>query len=71
MARPSLMFQLGRFVGGIVRAVGAPLDKSGSRRVVRHEVNERTTREGDATVTLRRTIIEEVEVRPTPHGEAP
>ncbi len=65
-----LMFRLGQFVGGIARGVTAPVERPRAQ-VVAHEVEQQTRREGDKVVTLRRTTIEEVEVRPTAPGGEP
>lgn len=76
MARPSggLMFRLGQFVGGIARGVTAPIsgpiDKPRSK-VVSRQVEQETRDEGEQVVTLRRTTIEEVEVRPSAPGGRP
>ncbi len=67
----SLMFRLGQFVGGVGRGVTAPLDRKPGAQVVRHQVEQRTEQQGDTTVTLRRTTIEEVEVRPNAPGGRP
>lgn len=62
------MFNLGRFVGHIVHGVRADVPtRGGHKREVRRDVEEATTPDG--SVTLRRTIIEEVEVHP--RGDKP
>jgi hypothetical protein len=54
------------------RSITRPLDREGTqRRVLRHDVAEQITREDNATVTLRRTTIEEIEVRPDSPGATP
>ncbi len=60
--KKSLMRSLGEFFGHI--AHGFRTDVGKDRRVLRHEVEEKTedTPGGRGTVTLRRTTIEEVEV---------
>lgn len=55
--RKSLFRSLGEFFGHVRHGLKADV---GSRRVVRHEVEE----ERQGNITLRRTIIEEVEIRP-------
>lgn len=66
--RKSLMFNLGRFVGHIVHGLKTDVPARGTRKhEVRREVEEASTPDG--SVTLRRTIIEEVEVHP--RGENP
>lgn len=67
----SLMFRLGQFVGGVARGVTAPLEQRPRSQVVRRDVQQQTRQEGDTTVTLRRTTIEEVEVRPHAPGGTP
>ena len=60
-----MMFRLGRFVGNVAKGITTPV---GQRTVVRHDVEEqRAEREGQEVV-LRRTTIEEVEVRPARSG---
>lgn len=61
-SKGGLMFRLGQFVGGITRGVTTPIDKP-RRQTIRTSVEQHTTRQADATVTLRRTTIEEIEVR--------
>lgn len=56
-SRKSLMRSLGEFVGHI--AHGLRTDPAGERRVVRHETEEED-RDG---VILRRTTIEEIELK--------
>lgn len=64
------MRSLGEFFGHVARGFTAPV-KPGERRVVGHEVREQTARTPDGTVTLRRTTVEEVEIRRDPPGPAP
>lgn len=75
-AKRSMMFRLGQFVGGVARGVTAPVDgktqkDKTQKKVLRHDVQEQTRLEPDGTVTLRRTTIEEVEVRQTPKPPEP
>lgn len=63
-ARNSLWFRLGQFVGGVARGVKTPIEPAPRSRVVRHDVEEQTVRDKGAAITLRRTTIEEIEVRP-------
>lgn len=56
--RKSIMRCLGEFTGHIIKAVKKPSGKK--RTTIRHESEEKTR--GD--VTLRRTVIEEVEGPP-------
>lgn len=64
--RKGIMRSLGEFVGHVARAVTS--DPTGPRRtVVREETVERPATTADGrSVILRRTVIEEVEVRPEP-----
>lgn len=64
--RKGIMRSLGEFVGHVARAVAS--DPAGPRRtVVREETVERPATTADGrSVILRRTVIEEVEVRPEP-----
>ena len=62
--RRSLMFRLGQFFGHVARGATGSIAPGESRRVLRHDVEEQTSKADGATVTLRRTTIEEVEVRP-------
>lgn len=66
------MFKLGQFVGGIARGVTAPIQGQGEKprsKVVSRQVEQETRQEGEQVVTLRRTTIEEVEVRPSGQGD--
>lgn len=64
--RHSLMYNLGAFFGNIVK--GAKTDVSTRRHEVSRQVKEETRQTKDGLVTLRRTTIEEVEVRPPVPG---
>ncbi len=57
----SLARSLGEFFGHIWHGVKA--DPAGQRRVMKHEVEEQTTPTPEGQVTLRRTTIEEIEIR--------
>jgi hypothetical protein len=65
------MRSLGEFFGHIAHGFRADVRKDG--RVLRHETEERTEDTPQGTVTLRRTVVEEVELRPDdragPRGE--
>jgi hypothetical protein len=67
MAEPkqskSIMHSLGAFFGHIVRGVKTPGDGA-QKREVRREVETQTRQTPEGHVTLRRTTIEEIEVRP-------
>lgn len=64
--RKTLMRSLGEFVGHIWQGVRA--DPAAPQRTeVRRESREAAAETPAATVTLRRTIIEEVEVTPKDH----
>lgn len=52
------MRNLGEFVGHIVKGAKSDLDKR--KHVVRHDVEEQQRDDG---ITLRRTTIEEIEIR--------
>lgn len=56
-----MMFRLGQFVGSVAKGVTAPV---GQRTVVRHDVEEQRGERDGQEIVLRRTTIEEVEVRP-------
>ena len=58
------MHALGEFFGHILRAVRHDPEKQG--QVVRRDATEETRETPAASYTLRRTTIEEVEVRPKP-----
>lgn len=65
MSKPqqkSIMRSLGEFVGHVVRGVRA--DPSAKPGVVRHETVGSVTQTPEGTYTLRRTVIEEVQVQP-------
>ena len=65
--KKGLMRNLGEFFGHIAHGVKTPVGPQ--RTVVRTEVNEETRQTPTGPVVLRRTVIEEVEVRPnTPSG---
>lgn len=57
----SLMRSLGEFVGHITRAVRS--DPSREKHTVRSESVEQQQETSEGVVTLRRTTIEEVEIR--------
>jgi hypothetical protein len=60
-AKPGLMRSLGRFVGQVSAAVRA---KPGERREVSRTSEQRTETTPDGrTVVVRRTTVEEIEVR--------
>ncbi|MCB9840996.1 MAG: hypothetical protein H6809_05040 [Phycisphaeraceae bacterium] len=59
--RRSMMFRLGQFVGNVAKGITASV---GQRTVVRHDVEERRGERDGQEIVLRRTTIEEVEVRP-------
>lgn len=60
--KKSLARSLGEFLGHIWHGVKS--DPSGAeRKVVRHEVEEQQEQTADGRVTLRRTTIEEIEIR--------
>lgn len=68
--RPSIMRSLGQFVGHIARGVKADAEAGGGRRIeVRRETQEETrdapAELGGGKMTVRRTTIEEIEIRPT------
>lgn len=59
-----LMRSLGEFFGHLAKAVKTdPAADAPARRTVRHDVEEQRQHTPDGTVVLRRTTIEEVEVR--------
>ncbi len=58
----SLMRSIGEFFGHIVH--GIKHDPTKASRVVRHDVEEKSGETPDAQYTMRRTTIEEIEVRP-------
>ena len=61
LPKPSLMRNLGRFVGAIGKAVKS--DPSASKTVEVNRTTETETRETErGTVTVRRTTIEEIEL---------
>lgn len=60
--RKGLMRNLGEFFGHIAQGVRTPVGPQ--RTVLRKEVQEETRQTESGPVVLRRTIIEEVEVRP-------
>ncbi len=67
-SRPSIMRSLGAFFGHVVKAVRQDVTVArrpeARRQEVRREVREETRASDVGEITLRRTIIEEVEVRP-------
>lgn len=68
--RRSLMYNLGAFFGNIARGLTSDLAESGAarRQVVRRDVHEHARQTPQGIVTLRRTTIEEIEVRPSAPG---
>jgi hypothetical protein len=59
----SLMRNLGAFVGNIWRGVATPA--TGAHKAeIRRDVEEETKETQDATLVVRRTTIEELEVKP-------
>lgn len=67
MSKPppkSLSRSLGEFFGHIWHGVKA--DPASQRRILKREVEEETTPTAEGSITLRRTTIEEVEVRRQP-----
>ena len=72
----SLMHSLGAFWGHLKHgATGRIVPEDGAQRVeVRRETVERAAEPGEVpgveagSVTLRRTVVEEIEVRPAPGG---
>lgn len=66
-ARGSMMRNLGAFFGHIARAVREPVE----REELRRDRAERRVPVPGGVVTLRRTVVEEIEVRPgEPSDEA-
>lgn len=64
MAEPptkSLARSLGEFFGHILHGVKS--DPAADRKVIRQKVEEETTPTAEGQITLRRTTIEEVEIR--------
>jgi hypothetical protein len=64
----SIMRSLGEFFGHIARGVKTDV-KGGQKQEVRRTVEEETRETAEGKITLRRTTIEEVEVR-KPEGGA-
>lgn len=68
------MFRLGQFFGHVARGATGPIASrpgtAAQKRVVRRDVEQRTAHADGATLTLRRTTIEEIEVRPDRGAEA-
>lgn len=69
------MRSLGAFFGHVAQAVRqdvarppAPRPAAAQRTQVRREVREQTQPVDGGQVTLRRTIVEEIEIRPTEGG---
>lgn len=69
MAQPSkdksLARSLGEFFGHIIKGVktNSASDAEAQRRVVKHDVEEESRQTPEGQITLRRTTIEEVEIR--------
>jgi len=63
------MRSFGEFVGHIWRGVKS--DPAGQRRVTRHDVHEETRQTPQGSITLKRTVIEEVRVNPPDPAPAP
>lgn len=62
-SRKSLMRSLGEFVGHVRAGLVAPVEEPGAH-AGRRVVEEATSRDADGrTLVIRRTVIEEVEVR--------
>lgn len=61
-----LMRALGEFFGHISRGVKTPLKPQGDPQVLRHEVQEESRDTPQGKVVLRRTTIEEIELRTPP-----
>lgn len=60
----SIMHSLGAFIGHVVRGVKTPARGPVEKKEVRREVETQTRDTPEGRVTLRRTTIEEIEVRP-------
>lgn len=64
MAGKSLMRSLGEFVGHIVKGVRTPVARGDTERIeVRRDVQEQQVKDPRGTLTLRRTTIEEIEIK--------
>lgn len=63
-----LMRSLGEFFGHIRRGVRAPLAPPAKAQVIRQETREHTRDTPSGKVVLRRTTIEEIELRPEQPG---
>lgn len=73
--KPTLMRSIGRFFGHVVQGAKADVDEPGKKRVeIRREVQEETRdappEMGGGKMTIRRTTIEEVELRREPPDSA-
>ncbi|MBL8764787.1 MAG: hypothetical protein JNM07_11010 [Phycisphaerae bacterium] len=66
----SLMRNIGLFFGNLARGASGAAEGERSR-VVSRDVHEETRRTDTGSVTLRRTVVEEVIVRPDPPSVAP
>ncbi len=62
--RPSLARSLGRFFGEIGRAVAAEPGKGDGPREVSRTIEEEQRSTPEGRMTLRRTVIEEIEIEP-------
>lgn len=70
--RKSIMRSLGEFLGHVAHGFRADTGGGRDRKVVRTATEERTADAPDGSkLVLRRTTIEEVEVRRTPAHDAP
>ncbi|MBX3409778.1 MAG: hypothetical protein KF859_07820 [Phycisphaeraceae bacterium] len=58
------MRALGEFFGHVWKGITAEPAKAPTRRVTRHEVEQETRDTPQGKVTLRRTVIEEIELPP-------
>lgn len=72
-ARKSIMRSLGEFFGHIAQGVRTDPTKAvePTRTVTRQTVEEEQRDTPQGKVTLRRTVIEEVELPPAPHNSTP
>lgn len=65
-ARKSVMRSLGEFFGHIVHGARTPVGPEEGRRVLKHEVEEETRDTPQGKMVLRRTTVEEVEIKESP-----